>query len=94
MSLVLLGTILADILKYGPQVVQIINEGVAVEQGINKLAPNLLPNIGTLLEEVFGTNNGAATVTNALLGLSGSAPTISGYASDGSVTQIPNPEAK
>lgn len=66
MSAALLLTIITDIVKYGPLVVQIIQQGVNVEQEINKANPNLLSNLATLIESLFPHLNGQQTVSSAL----------------------------
>lgn len=69
MSAALLLAIITDIVKYGPLVVQIIQQGVNVEEQINKANPNLLSNIAKMIEGLFPHLNGAATVSVALAAL-------------------------
>jgi len=89
MSWALIALILTDIIKYGPVVITILQNSITVEQEINTLAPDLLPNIAKLISSLVPHVDGAAVISSALLQFNKPAPGgMPGYAPDGSVTTI------
>lgn len=84
--------VIALILSNLPTIITYIKDAQQIESQINTAFPSLLPSIAQGIESIFPHVNGSAYISTVLAGLEKPA-TIPGYGSDGSVTDIKNPDA-